>query len=73
MTITYKGIDLDVIGQYEKGEYAVWYYEDGTGHPGTPSEFNIEEVFLHDTEISELLGEDDFAEIESIILEKLEG
>jgi hypothetical protein len=73
MTITYKGIDLEVIGQYERGESEVWYYADGSGHPGTPSEFNIEEVFLQDTEISELLGEDAFAEIESIILEKLEG
>lgn len=49
--IEYLGLELEVSGKYYKGEYQTYDY------PGSPSEFEIESVFIKgtDVDISEFL------------------
>ena len=45
VSIEYLGLDLEVVGTYYKGE------EQTRDYPGSPSEFEIESVFIKDTEV----------------------
>lgn len=49
--IEYLGLELEVSGKYYKGEYQTYDY------PGSPSEFEVESVYIKGTgiEISEFL------------------
>lgn len=51
VSIEYLGLDLEVVGTYYKGE------EQTRDYPGSPSEFEVESVFIKGTEVevSELL------------------
>jgi hypothetical protein len=44
-TITIKGIQFNADFDYTPAEPEVWYYKDGSGHPGTPAE--VEVISLH--------------------------
>lgn len=63
--VTYKGVKLLVEGTYVPGEDEVTYYSDMSGHPGSPSYFEVEAIFAGDLDISELLFDyiDDIAEL----------
>lgn len=67
VNVIYKGVSLEVEGTYYQGEPMVMYYSDGSGHPGSPSEFEIDAIIFDGvdvTEIYESLGLiDDIAEI----------
>ena len=71
--IEYKGILLDVEGNYTEAEDRVIYYGDLDGHPGSPASFDINAVFVQDVDIYELLSEDDLMEIDNLVLEKICG
>lgn len=51
--VTFK---LEVTGYYTPEEKEVRYYKDGSGHPGYPSEFEIEKVNLVEGDITELIS-----------------
>ena len=65
--ITYKGILLEVIGEYTKAE------EQTYNMPGSPATFQTYDVFVEGVNIVDLLGEDDLIEIDNLVLEKICG
>ena len=71
--ITYKGILLEVTGEYTEAEEIVRYNEDFSGHPGSPASFQTFDVFVEGVSIVDLLGEDDLMEIDNLVLEKICG
>ena len=74
INIEFKGIPLRVVGEYEAGEEAVMYYSDMSGYPGSPSSFNVEEVYVEDSEIDifEFFSPADLEVISEKILEQIE-
>lgn len=50
--VTFK---LEVTGFYTPEEKEVRYYKDGSGHPGSPSEFEIEKVELVEGNLIEFI------------------
>ena len=70
--IEFKGIKLLVGGTYIPPEEPVRYYNDMSGHPGSNSDFDINEIFVEDTDIYELFGEKDLEAIKDLIIEKIE-
>ena len=72
-TITYKGVILEIEGTYTEAEEIVRYNEDFSGHPGSPSEFDINAIYVQDVDIFDLFGEDDLREIETLVLEEICG
>ena len=50
-----KGLVLSIKGEYTPAEKEVRYYSDGSGHPGNPSEFYIEDINIEEGTIMDLL------------------
>ena len=74
INIEFKGISLRVVGEYEAGEEAVMYYSDMSGHPGSNSSFDVNEVYAEDSDIDifELFSPADLEILEEKILEQIE-
>lgn len=74
INIEFKGIPLRVVGEYEAGEEAVRYYSDMSGYPGSPSSYDVEEVYVEDSEIDifEFFSPDDLEIIAEKVLEQIE-
>lgn len=72
--INFKDITLIVQGTYIQGENTVYYYGDGSGYPGTPSDFEIDKITLLDSnvDIFELFSYDDMGEIVELVIEAIE-
>lgn len=51
VTIDFKGIELEVVGKYYEEEPMVMYYQDGSGHPGFPSQFEVLEIIYLDPDL----------------------
>lgn len=68
--ITYKGAELLVFGVYEKGSSGRWSHSNGDpGYDGYGPEFRIKTVKNQEgVDITEFLKEEDFSQIEQIIL-----
>ena len=54
MTIEFKGIRLEVLASVTGGEPMVMYYPDGSGHPGSAPEVEIEEILFEDVDVFEI-------------------
>ena len=65
--ITYKGIFLEVTGEYTEAE------EQTYDMPGNPASFQTYDVFVEGVSIVDLLREDDLMEIDNLVLEKICG
>ena len=65
--ITYKGILLEISGEYTKAE------EQTYDMPGSPASFQTYDVFVEGVNIVDLLREDDLIEIEKLVLEEICG
>lgn len=63
-TIKYQDIDFTVEGSFIKGEESTRY------HPGYPDEFEIENIFISDQDVTQLLTEDSIRELEQLVFEK---
>lgn len=74
ISIEFKGIPLRVVGEYEAGEEAVMYYSDMSGYPGSPSSFDVNEVYAEDSEIDifEFFSSADLEVITEKVLEQIE-
>ena len=74
INIEFKGIPLRVVGEYEAGEEAVMYYSDMSGYPGSPSSFDVNEVYAEDSDIDifELFSPADLEVLSEKILEQIE-
>ena len=73
-TINYKGIPLIVHGTYEAEEEAVRYYSDGSGYPGSASSFDVNEIYVEDSEIDifEFFSCANLDEISELVINKIE-
>ena len=69
--LTYNDIILDVEGTYLKEEPRDSYCSDGSGYPGSPAEFKIEDVFCREQSIYNILTTSLLLDLETLILEKL--
>ena len=65
--ITYKGILLEVIGEYTEAE------EYTQNCPGSDASFQTYDVFVEGVNIVDLLREDDLMEIDNLVLEEICG
>lgn len=65
--IEYKGVTLEVTGEYSKTE------EQTYDMPGNPASFQTFDVFVEGVNIVDLLREDDLMEIDNLVLEKICG
>lgn len=54
VNISYKGVELTVLGDYTPEEPMVMYYDDMSGHPGSPAEFNIEEIIFNNIDVYDI-------------------
>jgi len=74
ISVVFKGIPIRVVGEYEAGEEAVMYYNDMSGYPGSPSSFNVDEVYVEDSEIDifEFFSPDDLEVILEKVIEQIE-
>jgi hypothetical protein len=71
-SLVFRDTYIDVSGHYEEGEPTVWYYPDGSGHPGTPSGFEIITVRVNGAEIINLLSDEIIEELEEHLVNKIE-
>ena len=72
ITITFKGVELDVDFDYQPAEAMVMYYTDGSGYPGCPATVEqINSVYFMDVDFTEFFENED-EELEEAILEALE-
>jgi len=70
VTVMFRGIDLGVKGNYFPEEPAIRYDLDMGGHPGYPEYFEIEDIYIENTEVMYLL-EEHLDEIEKLVLTQL--
>lgn len=54
MNITFKGVDLKVDFNYIPEEPMVMYYPDGSGHPGSAEEYEINEIIFQGVDVYEI-------------------
>ncbi len=66
--ITYRGINLLVVGEYIDGEEPVYNYGGGDGYPGSNADFIIDKVFVQDTDIYDLFSVMDLEEIVELVI-----
>jgi len=72
VTILFNGNELTVTGDYQKEEPMVMYYSDGSGHPGSPAEFETTQVEYEGVSIFNLLESlGHLEEIDSLALDKI--
>lgn len=63
-TIKYQDIDFTIEGTYIPGEIGSWE------QPPYPAEFEIENIFIADQDVTQLLTEDSIRELEELVFEK---
>ena len=75
VTINYKGIDLIVKGNYTKGEEEVRYNDDMGGSPESASDFDVQSIFVIDSDINieNLFSWEDIESITDLVIEDIEG
>lgn len=69
VVIEMEGVDLVVTGYYDSPEEEVRYYQDGTGHPGSSSSFDIEKIEIEGIDVTILLEHHHEKIKESVLLE----
>lgn len=74
VTIDFKGVDIVVEGNYIEGEREVYNYGDGSGYPGSLSDFEIEKISVIDStvDIYEFFSDDDLETIVDLVIENIE-
>lgn len=72
--INYAGVPLTVIGNYYEGDPQVVYDSNWGGYQGSPSEFEITEITVSDSDVDiwELLSNKQMDEITELVIEKTE-
>lgn len=73
-TIEFKGIKLIVNGSYTEGEEQIMHEADGGGYEGSGSDFDIEQVYVYDSDVDiiELFSFADLDEISDLVILKIE-
>lgn len=68
--LNYKGVTLEVEGDYTPYDSGVWRYPDGSGQPPSAAEFSITSIMLGYVDVWELL-EDNLEEVEELCIRKI--
>jgi len=74
-SITYKGIDLTIGGDFTPYDEGVRYYPDGSGQPPSPAEYDIRELWVvgKEEDVSEIYESlDVIEEITDLCIEEIE-
>lgn len=66
VTINYKGIELEIVGDYFEGD------KETRDYPGSSSYFEASEILHSKENIFELFSWDDISKMEELVIEKLE-
>ena len=53
--INYDGINLHIKYSFKEGDDQVAYYPDGSGYPGSADEIEIDEIYVGNTNIYEIM------------------
>jgi hypothetical protein len=74
VTIDYIGVELIVIGNYEKAVEAIMYDTDLCGYPGDGATFEADVIYVSDSEVNiiDMFVSLQLQEIEDLVLIKLE-
>lgn len=67
--ITHREVPMEITGTYHKGMSEVMYDSDMGGSPVEWEEFHISKVLVGGWDISALISEEDFCEIEEKVIE----
>jgi hypothetical protein len=70
--ISYRSVELSVVGTYAKGEDATNFDSNLSGFPGSFSEFDINAVFVGDIDIYELFDWEYLEDLSEACLKKIE-
>lgn len=73
VNLKYMDVPLTLEGYYSKGDERVDYYPDGSGHPGSPSEFDTHHVYVNGVDIINILPDYMLEELDNMAVEKIEG
>jgi hypothetical protein len=65
-------IEVEIQFEYDPGEPTVYYYKDGSGHPGTAPSVEITSVISDGVEIIAAIPNDTLANLETDIFENYE-
>lgn len=70
VVINFKGVELKIEGNFEKGEERVYYDSNGDGYPGSEPYFEASTIYLSDSEVDivDLFDYDDIVDIEDLCL-----
>ena len=70
--INYKGVNLIVTGYYTAEVDEVLYDVDLCGHPGDSAEFELEDIFVQETDIFSMLSQEQTDEIIQLVILKIQ-
>jgi len=71
--VNYLGIDIEVEGVYSPEEPMVIYYKDGSGYPGSASEFEVIGAFINGQDAVNIMDRlDAWNELAELAIEKIE-
>ena len=71
ITITFEEKELEVTGYYIPEEEPVMYYSDMSGHPGSPSDFEIYSIKIGDIDVTD--DYDDYMEdVIDVVISEIE-
>lgn len=72
--IIYNDVPLRVVGEYIEGESEIQYYPDMSGQPSSPPDFEIDKIFVLDSDINivNIFYLKDFTEIRDLVIEEIE-
>jgi hypothetical protein len=71
--IVYKGIPLEVDYDFTPQRDGKWNLNDGSpGYPDEPAELDVENVYVIDSNIYDLLSEETISEINDLVFNKVQ-
>jgi hypothetical protein len=71
VSIEFRGVKLDLEGYYTAETPMVMYYEDMSGYPGEPADFELEKILYKDVDVTDIYESFDVIwDIEELAIEK---
>jgi hypothetical protein len=70
--IVYCDIPFTVTGIFHAAEAPDYYNSDGSGYPGCPASFDLDEILINGVNVYEILTNSQIDEITDLVIEKFE-
>ena len=71
-TIVFDDREIEVTGYYLPEEPMVMYYSDGSGHPGSPSDFDLLKIEINNKDVTNDYDEN-IEEVIELVINQIEG